>query len=587
LARLCAAAVVAACLFAPASAGAAVNARPADSFVDSVGVNVHLGYSGSAYAKFPQVRAALNELGTRYIRDGVGLGRTDVYADYRALSTDGIKTDIVVGDPLQRWGIGSLDQQLDMIAKEFPNAVAGLEGPNEFDAQGSSDWVAQLRDYQQRLWVGAHARPALANKPILGPSLVYSGSRAQLGDVSAWTDFGNMHPYPGGEQPDRDSHLESELRMAALNTGSQAVQATETGYQNAVAKVTAGHRPASERAGGIYMPRLYLDYFRRGIARTFGYELIDVENDPAKTTEGDNFGLLRNDFSEKPAFTATKRLLALLKDRGSQFVPGSLEYSLQGAPATARQLLLQKRDGSFYLVLWNAVSVWDTRDLVDLDPASPQVEVELGEPIARAEVFRPNESATALESSTDPSTLSLALTPAVTVVRLVPATPVPPETIPGTDPEPAPEPDPVPVPEPEPAPEPEPKPDPVPEPQPEPPVIPSPDEENAAPAPGLVEVPPVAATKAKEALPPDAVADPAPAAARIAAPITKAPPRIKQRRRVPVKPCRGTKIVIGWGLGDNRAVQRILQVQPTEAAPALDVPAAASARHARCGKPRG
>jgi hypothetical protein len=248
------------------SASAAVAARPADSFVESVGVNVHLGYSGSVYSEFSRVRAALDELGVRYIRDGVGQNRPDVYSRLRTLGADGVKVNIEVGDPQQRWGHGTVEQQLDMIEREFPGAVASLEGPNEYDIQGDSNWVSVLRTYQRRLWEGANARPRLASLPIVGPSLVHGESHDELGDISAWTDEGNMHPYPGGEAPDRNSHLENELSMAAENTGSEPVQATETGYHNAV-QTTSGHRPASERAAGIYMPRLYLDYFRRGITR--------------------------------------------------------------------------------------------------------------------------------------------------------------------------------------------------------------------------------------------------------------------------------------------------------------------------------
>lgn len=401
------------------AAAAAVPARSADSFVESVGVNVHLGYSDTVWGQFSQIRQKLNELGVRYIRDGVSQGRPDVYSRFRTLAADGIKLDAVVGDPLQRWGVGTLDQQLNLIDTELRPALASLEGPNEYDIQGDPSWVANLRDYQRKLWEGAHARPGLASIPIVGPSFVNRSSREQVGNISAWTNEGNIHSYPGGEAPDQDSHMNDEVALAAKNTGSEPVQATETGYTTAV-NTTDGHRPASERAAGIYMPRLYLDDFRRGISRTYAYDLIDDQSDPGRTDVESNFGLLHNDFSPKPAFTAISRLTALLSDRGAAFSPDSLSYSVENAPSSVRQLLLQKRDGSFYLVLWNQVSVWNAQTLAESNPADPQVTVRLDQPIARAETFEPNASSSALSTVSSPSAISLPVSEQVKVIRLVP-----------------------------------------------------------------------------------------------------------------------------------------------------------------------
>lgn len=426
--RLRRAAISALCLtafalsaFGTADAVAApVEARQADSFAESVGVNVHLTYSDTPYDDFSEVSRSLQELGVRYVRDGVGLGRPDVYAEYRALAAEGIKLDMIVGDPLQRYGIGSLTQQLDMIEKEFPEAIATLEGPNEFDNQGSQNWVSELRSYQRNLWESVQRRPRLSSKPILGPSLVRESSRAELGDISAWTDQGNMHPYPGGQMPDANTHAESELRLAAENTPSQPVEATETGYQNAVADTTAGNRPVSEKASGIYTPRLFLDNFRRGITRTYDYELIDDEADPSLAVENDHFGLVKNNWAPKPAYTALQRLLQVTEDPGPGFVPQPLDFSLRNAPSTTRQVLLQRRDGSYDLILWNAVSVWNTQSLTEIDPASPSVNVAFEQPVKNVEVFRPNQSAAAVSSSAS-QTLPLSLTPGVTVLHVVPA----------------------------------------------------------------------------------------------------------------------------------------------------------------------
>ena len=475
-------------VIAPA-ASAAVTARPSDSFVESVGVNVHLGYSDTVYGQFDRIRSSLRGLGIRYVRDGIAQNRPDVYSRFRTLATDGIKLNAIVGDSLQRWGVGTLDQQLNTIEKELRTSVVSLEGPNEYDIQGDSNWVANLRDYQRRLWESSQSRPALSSLPVVGPSLVGRAAHDQLGDVSAWSDEGNMHPYPGGEAPDRSSHLSDEFAMAAKNFGSDPVQATETGYNNAL-QTTSGHRPASERAAGIYMPRLYLEYFRRGVSRTFGYELIDSRVDPGLQDVEAHFGLLRGDFSEKPAATTLKQLIGLLADPGPSFTPGSLSYSLSGAPSSARQVLLQKRDGSFYLVLWNQVSVWDTAARTELNPADAQVTLRLDQPIERAEIYKPSQSGAPSTTVAKPTSVPVTLSEDVTVIRLVPATEPQPAPEPEPTPEPAPAPEPQPQPEPTPEPQPAPAPEPTPEPAPEPAPTPAPEPEPApAPAPPPVTSP--------------------------------------------------------------------------------------------------
>ena len=62
--------------------------------------------------------------------------------------------------------------------------------------------------------------------------------------------------------------------------------------------------PRMEKAREIAGTAGEIEHFRAGIPRTYAYELIDEKPDAALTDPEQHFGLLRNDFSEKPAFTA-------------------------------------------------------------------------------------------------------------------------------------------------------------------------------------------------------------------------------------------------------------------------------------------
>jgi hypothetical protein len=398
---------------------AASAAKPAQDFVESVGVNVHLGYADTSYRRLGLVEKKLLELGVRFVRDGLSPGQPAVHRAWRSLASHGIRVDLIAGDPLRRFGTGPLAGQLAIVKHELRGAVASLEGPNEYDNQGDPKWVSTLRDYQRRLYEMVKSDRSLARIPVLGPTVVRPESHAQLGDISRWLDYGNIHSYPGGLPPDRDSLMNQELDWAASNAGSKRVQATETGYHNALNSADP-MRPVTERAAGVYIPRVYLDYFRRGIFRTFDYELVDEHPDKSRKNNQANFGLLRSDFSEKPAFIAVKRLIALLSDPGPRFQTDALGYSIERAPPSLRRVLLEKRDGSFYLALWNDDSVWDPEASRSQRPKQDLVQLKFAAPAQSVEVYRPSRSERPLERRSSARSLEVSIGADVAVVRVVP-----------------------------------------------------------------------------------------------------------------------------------------------------------------------
>ncbi|HWC09134.1 MAG TPA: hypothetical protein VG458_08780 [Solirubrobacterales bacterium] len=238
--RLAAAAVVAVLALLPTAASAATQAKPADAFVETVGVNTHLGYDDTPYDNFAMVRQRLGELGIRYIRDGFSLNRSAVYSRVRTLAGDGIGLDVIATDPLGRWQFGTIDQQLEMIETELLPAVVSIEGPNEYDIQGDPNWVPVIREHTQRLYEAIKSRPRLAALPIVGPSITRQENMPKAGDLSQWADYGNTHTYLSGDIPERDSIWEREFGAAAPIFGGKPWQVTETGYHNAVNRPLSG-----------------------------------------------------------------------------------------------------------------------------------------------------------------------------------------------------------------------------------------------------------------------------------------------------------------------------------------------------------
>ena len=112
-----------------------------------------------------------------------------------------------------------------------------------------------------------------------------------------------------------------------------------------------------------------MKYFRRGIYRTYKYELVNQN----LTGQEENFSFLRPDLSEKPSFRAVKNLIAILSDKGPNFQPDSLNYTLNGSMSNVRQILFQKRNGDFYLIVWIEVPSFDIKTKIDLYPPPQQL----------------------------------------------------------------------------------------------------------------------------------------------------------------------------------------------------------------------
>lgn len=484
---------VAAPLFA-----APVSATSADAFVDSVGVCTHWQYADTVYSsRFPELKARLLEAGLRHVRDG---GANDTFiANTRMLAASGVRTTLML-DPgsgivpdEKYWTPSSAPRHLlGHFVKNVlgTNAVAGVEVLNEIDlfyardnfvhdytqaglfwAAGNTSPTNKLNDDRlSPLWWGRYSQaiahdtyaamkadPATRNIPVIGPSLgkTYGyDSKSPFGNdtLADCVDWGCFHPYPGGNPfSERDGYAGvdwyighggqpsanlDEAKFAfdiyAPPFGKKPMCATETGYYTGTAKGAV-----SEAVQAKYVPRLFLEYFRLGISRTFNYELVDLRPDPRDDQACR--GLLHNDLTPKPAFTALKNLIALLSDRGAQFKPGAMDYALTVHPPSGynrtqyvRHQLFQKSDGSFWLALYHEIadSSSTTADGKEINGPTrelthPDMPVVItfgpGVKLTRAETFLPQNSTNVVATLPQPRELKLNVPDQVLLVKLVPA----------------------------------------------------------------------------------------------------------------------------------------------------------------------
>lgn len=406
--------------------GKPVSARPADAFVDSVGVNVHLHYYDTAYADFAgRVLPGLRELGVRHIRDGVCPVEDDTKPGrLRTLFTElGVRATLIV-DPRCE-GVAEASAYLGTLGTGL---LGALEGPNEYDLSGDPDWAGVLRAYQAELYGAVKSLSATPPVPVIGPSVTGEAAAKTLGDVTHTADIVNLHSYYSFRPPETQGwgddgygSLEWQLRAIAQplgaglvgRKGAPPVVVTEAGYHNADAE-----HGVPEAVAAAYLPRLLLRHFDAGIERTFVYELLDEWDEPENREA--NFGLVRFDGSKKPAFIALQNLLELLGDPGRTFAPGSLAFTLSPAPDTLEYTLLQKRSGDFYLALWDGAAMFDPEGEAEIVSAAQTVTLTFGEPVTALSRALPNESAEWEPLTQTGSSVELTLGSEVTLLRITP-----------------------------------------------------------------------------------------------------------------------------------------------------------------------
>ena len=375
------------------------------AFVDTIGVNTHLFYVDTSYGDYAMVKRRLLELGIRHIRDGFDPGRTQQFFDrVKDLAAVGIKSTLIAcrvepsGVP---WTTFVHDAK-----REVRSSLDALEGVNEPDLVAADrDWPGLTRACQRQIHSqvrgSTFGRPLTV--PVIGPSV--QADDRQLGEISDSADGGAIHPYPGGRHPGSREGYPFRAQMADVRASQFAgarvpVYATETGYHDAL-NTTTDNPPVSQRAAAIYLPRLFLEYARSGVRRTFVYELVDERSDPALADVELNYGLFESDWSHKPSAIALKNTIALL-DSPRNGPRRPLHYGVAnvadpdstGPRGAVRDVLLQKADGSYWLALWQDSKVWDESARTDIANPLVPVRVTLDRAMSLTS-YRPTQSTTA------------------------------------------------------------------------------------------------------------------------------------------------------------------------------------------------
>jgi hypothetical protein len=215
-------------------------ARRANSFVDSIGINTHIGYNDTEYNDFRDVQAKLGYLGIRHIRDAIIFQDFKQYVvdRYRILGNYGVRVTGVV--PYKTNAMSALIQ----IITSQRDVLEAVEGPNETDlAQFGFSYknqtfplgtIAFMKDFYPAI----KNDPQLRSLPVIQTALAHPYFRKNgvlhadlLGDLSRYADYGNNHNYFAFGQTPSDGILGQHLSYTKQITPGKQAMATEGGYR--------------------------------------------------------------------------------------------------------------------------------------------------------------------------------------------------------------------------------------------------------------------------------------------------------------------------------------------------------------------
>lgn len=407
-----------------------VLAFPAQNFLNSLGVNTHndQGYNAAAYVTM------LQYLGVRAIRDGQNNVQNLIMLHHQT----GIQVDVIGGGDLP--GLISAARILDA-----DGAFLSFEGPNEpnnfpityngktgggFGAGSSWFTVAQ---FQADLYRAVKLDATLSKYPVFSPSEVGAetdnvglqfltipmGSNILFPDGTKFADFVNPHNYVSSTQ---NIYVDNQAWQAAdptLNNvwdgiyGSNVITWNKkfTGYTigqlSTLPRVTTEtgwdsvNGLGGETVQASVLSNIYLSQFKQNYKYTFIYELVDGEGSAGAQ------GLFHSDDTPKFAASYIHNLTSVLADKGNITNLKKLNYSILNQPSTVHDLLFQKSNGKFELVIWDErVSATDI------------VTVKLGDNFASVNVYDIASGATPIKILNNVNSVELSLTNHAMIIEL-------------------------------------------------------------------------------------------------------------------------------------------------------------------------
>ena len=146
--------------------------------------------------------------------------------------------------------------------------------------------------------------------------------------------------------------------------------------------------------GRIYL-NIYLSQFKRGWKYTSMYLLKGRANEP----KHEKYAFFKLDYTPKPAAHYMHNFTTILADRKEPKKLKTMNYSIPNQPETTHDLLMQKSNGNFFLVLWGERFASGGTDDIVVKLGKKYKTVKIYDPIVGTSVIKELSKVDAVELS--------------------------------------------------------------------------------------------------------------------------------------------------------------------------------------------
>jgi hypothetical protein len=397
--------------FALAWPATGTQAIKASDFLDSLGAVTHIIQGVDSVSS---VQAGIRYLGIRNIRD-------DGTANMRlinALCDIHLATGVMVDELPMSGNLTDTRKQWERLAA--CGALVAAEGPNEpnnfsFSYNGSqcsfnggNGTFQPCAEFQRDLYSMVRNDPKLAGIPIWGMTAVGAepdnmglqwlkipnGSHTLMRDGTQYADVANAHNYVQGNASSGHTLEDNQAFWAESvdrggtcagcfdvygeywgGAGGSPGQGTwAKGYpisvlgQHQIPKVTTEtgwnitKTPSvSADMQGRLLTDVYLQAYKQGWSKTFIYLMFN-------NNTGDNgYGMLNASGRPNLLGQYIHNLTSILADNSSTFTAGRVNYSFSGMPSTGYEILMQKSNGKYDLVIWGEAFASETPSMITVN----------------------------------------------------------------------------------------------------------------------------------------------------------------------------------------------------------------------------
>jgi len=286
----------------------------------------------------------------------------------------------------------------------YRDRLIALEGPNEYDyidPDKDPDWATTLTAFVKELYQQMRADPWFDGIPYVGPSFYRDYNMQKLLDISEYIDAGNLHLYTN---PPVDGYR-FNAKYSGYLSANLPLYITEIGNNT---KSTS-----EEIEQGRLYPRIYLVNFNRGVLRSHNHVLIDSNSNSSNGQK--RYGIVRSDFTYKPAAIAIKNTIALLQDEEKnsndfRFLNFSIVTDGKDIQHT---LLYHSSKDKYYLALWRGIFNNNASDAKSIP-----VTIDFQNNISRVEAYKPNLNLVSTKVAIDNNSITVAIDDRVTFLEI-------------------------------------------------------------------------------------------------------------------------------------------------------------------------